>query len=37
MEELDATGSEAWGSYTLKLWAGEVGDGGVNLDGVTCP
>ena len=35
--ELDATESEARGSYTLKLWAGEVGDGGVNLGGVMFP
>ena len=33
--ELDATESEARGTYTLKLWAGEAG--GVNLDGVTFP
>jgi uncharacterized protein (TIGR02268 family) len=37
MVELDATESEARGSYTLKLWAGEVGDGGVNLGGVMFP
>jgi uncharacterized protein (TIGR02268 family) len=35
--ELDAADSEARGSYTLKLWAGEAGVGGVNLDGVTFP
>ncbi len=35
--ELDATESEARGSYTLKLWAGEAGAGGVSLDGVTFP
>ena len=35
--ELDATESEARGSFTLKLWAGEAGAGGVNLDGVTFP
>jgi len=33
--ELDATESEARGTYTLKLWAGEAGS--VNLDGVTFP
>jgi Protein of unknown function (DUF2381) len=35
--ELDATESEARGSYTLKLWAGEAGTGGVTLDGVMFP
>ncbi|OJT16429.1 hypothetical protein BO221_50415 [Archangium sp. Cb G35] len=35
--ELDAAENEARGSYTLKLWAGEAGAGGVNLDGVTFP
>jgi uncharacterized protein (TIGR02268 family) len=35
--ELDATESEARGTYTLKLWAGEAGAGSVNLDGVTFP
>ncbi|MFY0568942.1 DUF2381 family protein [Archangium lansingense] len=35
--ELDATESEARGTYTLKLWAVEAGAGGVNLDGVTFP
>ncbi|WP_257455612.1 DUF2381 family protein [Archangium lipolyticum] len=35
--ELDATESEARGAFTLKLWAGEAGVGGVNLDGVTFP
>jgi uncharacterized protein (TIGR02268 family) len=35
--ELDAGESEARGSYTLKLWAGEAGVGGVNFDGVTFP
>jgi uncharacterized protein (TIGR02268 family) len=35
--ELDATESEARGTYTLKLWAGEAGDGGVTLAGVTFP
>lgn len=35
--ERDATESEARGTYTLKLWAGDVGAGGVNLDGVTFP
>ncbi|HEX8824734.1 MAG TPA: DUF2381 family protein [Archangium sp.] len=35
--ELDATESEARGTYTLKLWAGEAGAGGVNVDGVTFP
>ncbi len=35
--ELDAAQGEAWGSYTLKLWAGEAGAGGVNLDDVTFP
>ena len=35
--ELDATESEARGTYTLKLWAGEAGAGGMTLDGVTFP
>jgi uncharacterized protein (TIGR02268 family) len=35
--ELDATEREAQSTFTLKLWAGEVGAGGVNLDGVTFP
>ncbi len=35
--EMNATESEAWGSFTLKLWAGEAGAGGVNLDDVTFP
>ncbi|MFY0571128.1 DUF2381 family protein [Archangium lansingense] len=35
--ELDAMESEARGSYTLKLWAGEAGAGSVNLYGVTFP
>ncbi len=35
--ELDATESEAWGTFTLKLWAEEAGSGGVTLDGVTFP
>ncbi|WP_257454309.1 DUF2381 family protein [Archangium lipolyticum] len=35
--ELDAEESEARGTYTLKLWTGEAGAGGVNLDGVTFP
>jgi uncharacterized protein (TIGR02268 family) len=35
--ELDAAQNEARGSYTLKLWAGEAGAGGVNLDGVIFP
>jgi len=35
--ELNATESEARGTYTLKLWAGEAGAGGVNVDGVTFP
>ncbi len=35
--ELNATEREARGSYTLKLWTGESGAGGVNLDGVTFP
>ncbi|WNG36531.1 DUF2381 family protein [Archangium minus] len=35
--ELDAAESEARGSYTLKLWAGEAGTGGVTLDGVMFP
>jgi uncharacterized protein (TIGR02268 family) len=35
--EMNATESEARGSFTLKLWAGEAGAGGVNLDGVTFP
>ena len=35
--EMNATESEARGSYTLKLWAEEAGTGGVTLDGVTFP
>jgi uncharacterized protein (TIGR02268 family) len=35
--ELDAAESEARGTYTLKLWAGEAGAGGVTLDGVMFP
>ncbi|HYO53853.1 DUF2381 family protein [Archangium sp.] len=35
--EMDATDSEARGTFTLKLWAGEAGAGGVTLDGVTFP
>ena len=35
--EMNATESEAQGTYTLKLWAGEAGAGGVTLDGVTFP
>lgn len=35
--ELNATKSEARGSYTLNLWAEEAGAGGVNLDGVMFP
>ena len=35
--ELDATESEARGTYTLKLWAGEAGAGGGTLEGVTFP
>ncbi len=35
--ELDAAESEARGTFTLKLWAGEAGAGGVNLDDVTFP
>ncbi|HYO54901.1 DUF2381 family protein [Archangium sp.] len=35
--ELDATESEARGTYTLKLLAGEAGARGVTLDGVTFP
>jgi uncharacterized protein (TIGR02268 family) len=34
--ELNATESEARGTYTLKLWA-EAGSGSVSLDGVTFP
>ena len=33
--EMNATESEARGTFTLKLWADEAGDGGVTLDGVT--
>jgi len=35
--ELDATESEARGTFTLKLWAGEAGAEGLALDGVTFP
>jgi hypothetical protein len=35
--ELNAAESDARSTYTLKLWAGEVGDGGVNLGGVMFP
>jgi len=35
--ELDAVEREARGTFTLKLWAGEAGSGGVNLDGVMFP
>ncbi len=35
--ELDAAESEARGTYTLKLWAGEAGERGVTLDGVMFP
>ncbi|MFY0528737.1 DUF2381 family protein [Archangium gephyra] len=35
--ELNAAESEARGTYTLNLWAGEAGSGGVNVDGVTFP
>jgi uncharacterized protein (TIGR02268 family) len=35
--EMNAAESEARGTFTLKLWAGEAGAGGVNLDGVTFP
>ncbi len=35
--ELNATESEARRTYTLKLWAGEAGAGGVTLEGVTFP
>jgi len=35
--EMNATRNEARGTYTLKLWAGEAGAGGVTLDGVTFP
>jgi hypothetical protein len=35
--ELNATEREAQGIFTLKLWAGEAGAEGVNLDGVTFP
>jgi hypothetical protein len=34
---MNAAESEARGTYTLKLWAGEAEDGGVMLDGVTFP
>lgn len=36
-EEMNATKSEARGTLTLKLWAGEVEARSVNLDGVTFP
>ena len=35
--ELDATESEARGTFALKLWAGEAGAEGLALDGVTFP
>lgn len=35
--EMDATKDEARGTFTLKLWTGEAGGGGVSLDGVTFP
>jgi uncharacterized protein (TIGR02268 family) len=35
--EMNAAESEVRGTYTLKLWAGEAGDGGVTLDDVTFP
>jgi uncharacterized protein (TIGR02268 family) len=35
--EMDATESEARGTFTLKLWAGEAGAGGVTLEGVRLP
>ncbi|ATB28395.1 hypothetical protein MEBOL_001842 [Melittangium boletus DSM 14713] len=35
--EMDATENEARGTFTLKLWAGEAGAGGVSLNGVTFP
>jgi len=35
--ELDATESEAQGTFTLKLWGGQDGAGSVALDGVTFP
>ncbi|HYO52582.1 DUF2381 family protein [Archangium sp.] len=35
--ELEAAESEARGTFTLKLSAGEAGTGGVTLDGVTFP
>ena len=35
--ELDATESEARGTFTLKLWVEEAGAGDVNLNGVTFP
>jgi uncharacterized protein (TIGR02268 family) len=35
--EMNATRNEARGTYTLKLWAGEAGAGGVTFDGVTFP
>lgn len=33
--EMNATESEARGTFMLKLWAGEVEARGVNLDGMT--
>ncbi len=35
--EMNAAESEARGTFTLKLWGGQGGDGGVTLDGVTFP
>jgi uncharacterized protein (TIGR02268 family) len=35
--EMDATENELRGAFTLKLWSGEAGAGGVILDGVTWP
>lgn len=32
--EINATESEARGTFTLKLWTGETGAGSVNLGGV---
>ena len=37
MAELEATAEESQGTFTLKLWTGDAGVGGVNLDGVTFP
>ena len=35
--ELDATGRETRGTFTLKLWGGQDGAEGLALDGVTFP